>query len=106
MSLQADAAYWHKTNHPDDGIYKMLAKAAEELGELARACIAIDEARPGRGDPGHEAVDTVLVILSLVGRYFPDTDVLAELAKRVDPWCPQCGMHKSHPCYMEVDRHE
>jgi hypothetical protein len=76
---QALCAEWHAARFPDHDRWLILAKATEELGELARAMIAEHEDRPGRGHISQEGAQVVLVLLSLFGRYYPDIDLLSEV---------------------------
>jgi hypothetical protein len=77
--VQDRAAAWVLAKFPESTQADRLAKLLEEAGEFARACIGQYEQRPGRGDVGVEAAQTVLVIASLIGRYFPDIDLFAEV---------------------------
>jgi NTP pyrophosphatase (non-canonical NTP hydrolase) len=79
VSLQSRSTAWRAQHYPDCTPTDVVAKLFEEGGELARAIIGDLEGRPDRGDVGQEAAQVVLVVLSLVGRFYPDIDVLAEV---------------------------
>lgn len=75
--LQDRCASWHAIVHNEDGPYKQLTKLAEEVGELCRAHIGIDEGRPDRGDVGQEAAQVVVVLMTFIGRNYPRIDLMA-----------------------------
>jgi len=85
IPLDRQIAVWHAAKFPNVDRYQVLAKLTEEVGELARAVIAEDEGRPGRGDPRIEAAQVAVVLCALIGRWWPDFDltlgVRAELAR-------------------------
>lgn len=76
---QALCAEWHASRFQDHDRWLILAKLTEEVGELARAVIAEHEGRPGRGDVGQEAAQCVLVLMTLIGRFYPERDLLADV---------------------------
>lgn len=81
--LQRRAAVWHERRYSwaDAGV--LVEKLAEECGEVARAHVGELERRPGRGDVADEAAQVVLVCLSLIGRFYPDRDLLADAEKEL-----------------------
>lgn len=77
MSLQQRAAAWHEQAAPDASVSRVLIKAMEELGEVARAF-------HGRGDIVAESADVVVALAVLVGRWYPDRDLLGEAEAKLD----------------------
>lgn len=96
VSLQERCRGWHVERHPTDGPYKQLTKLAEEVGELARAHIGLDEGRPNRGDVAQEAAQVVLVLLSFIGRNYPEIDLMSSVEaeygrlSELPDGCPDC----------------
>lgn len=62
----ARSSAWRQRNGLSNHPFAVMAKATEELGEVARALIGEQEARPGRGDLVREAAQTIIVLASLV----------------------------------------
>ena len=77
-ALQELCAEWHASRFPDHDRWLVLAKLTEEVGELARSIVGEHEGRPGRGDIGQEAAQCVLVLMTLIGRFYPDLDILSD----------------------------
>lgn len=75
-ALQDRCVEWHCARFPDHDKWLVLAKLTEEVGELARAMIAEHEGRPGRGDPVQEAAQSALCLFTLIGRVYPEADLL------------------------------
>jgi hypothetical protein len=82
--IQDRCARWTMRQHPDGVLTGRLAKLLEEAGELSRACIGKIEGRPNRGDPGDEAAQIVLVVASIIGIYFPDRDLFADVIRELE----------------------
>lgn len=83
--LQDRTAAWHAARYPNHDMWRVLVKAGEELGELDRAIIGQDEGREGRGDILQEAAQTILVIYTLIGRFFTgdlDQAIRDEIVRR------------------------
>lgn len=83
-SLQARATAWRARQPWPDSAELRLGKASEELGELWRAHIGRSERRPDRGDVGQEAAQTVLCLMSFLGKFYPRVDLLAEVRAELD----------------------
>lgn len=82
--LQARCAAWTEDRFPNDSPDRRMAKLLEEAGEFSRAVIGRLEGRAGRGDIGQEAAQVVLVVASTLGRWFPEYDLLTELAREME----------------------
>lgn len=82
--IQAGCVVWHKAVHPNKEVLDLLAKLTEEVGEVARALVGELEGRPGRGDVCDEAAECVLVLATLVGRFYPHRDLLVDAAAELD----------------------
>lgn len=67
--FQERCGRWVAERFPNDTLDRRLAKLLEEAGEFARACVALQEGRPGRGDPAVEGAQIVLVLLSTFRNY-------------------------------------
>ena len=81
--LQARTVAWSQRAHETAKPADFLAKAVEELGETARAVISDQNGRPNRGDAPAEAAQVVVVLLGLIGRYYPGRDLLVEVAAEI-----------------------
>lgn len=78
-------------------------KLAEEAGELASAVNGyVSQGDYGKGDVVAEAVDVAIVLLSLVGRWFPDRDLIAETEARLALFLDPAGGHRS--CVRQAPR--
>lgn len=90
MSLQDAVAVYHVRRFPDARLEHVALKLAEEAGETCSAVNGfVSGGDFGKGDVMGEAADAVFVALALVGRWFPERDLLAEvearLARNLDP---------------------
>lgn len=77
-TLQRRCVAWHEHRFPDADQWKHFTKVVEEIGEVARAMVGDHEDRPGRGDVVDECAQVVLTLVTLVGRWYPDRDLLVE----------------------------
>lgn len=77
-TLQRRCVAWHEHRFPDADQWKHFTKVVEEVGEVARAMVGDNEGRPGRGDVVDECAQVVLTLVTLVGRWYPDRDLLVE----------------------------
>lgn len=68
-SIMERCVAWHTAKFPDKTPAELLNKATEELGELARAFTGEQEHRPNRGDVCQEAGQTILTVVTFLGRY-------------------------------------
>lgn len=93
--LQERIADYHRRRFPTAGPLNVAAKIGEEAGELLSAVNGLIDSSYGKGDTVYEAVDVVLAALALVGRWFPDRDVLAEVEARLDRFMDPNGGHRS-----------
>lgn len=77
--LQQRCAAWRMAKFPTSTPEGVLAKLLEEAGEFARAVIGEVEGRSGRGDVHQEGAQTILVVLSIIGQWYPGRNVLVEV---------------------------
>ncbi|MDQ2729780.1 MAG: hypothetical protein M3Y91_18405, partial [Actinomycetota bacterium] len=77
VTLQQRAAAWHRQVAPRSSAVLVALKGCEEVGEVARAF-------HGRGSVADEAADVVLAMMVLVGRWYPDRDLLAVAEEKLD----------------------
>lgn len=70
--LTDSSARWHAARYPDHTQWLQISKLLEEAGELARAAIGQHEQRPHRGDVVEEAAQTILVVMTIIGRWYPE----------------------------------
>lgn len=87
-TLQDRVAAWHTERFPDAQSYNVMLKATEELGEVAEALNG--HLTGGRdGISASRAADVAVCMMVLLGRWFPDTDLIerveAKLAVLTDP---------------------
>jgi hypothetical protein len=75
-ALQSRCAAWREAKYPDSTKFSVGMKFFEEAGEFARAVVGDVEHRPGRGDVHQEAAQSILVLLSLIGMFYPYRDLL------------------------------
>lgn len=89
MELEALAAMvvsWHRDRFPAAGPEHVALKAASEVGEL---CDEVCTVAMGAGsltssyEVGREAADVVICLLALLGRWYPDVDLLAEVRAKL-----------------------
>jgi hypothetical protein len=76
-TLQHRAAAWHRQAAPTSCAVLVALKGCEEVGEVARAF-------HGRGSVADEAADVVLAMMVLVGRWYPERDLLAMVEEKLD----------------------
>lgn len=82
---------WHRARFPEAAMEHVCLKAMEELGEVAQAVNGVSGRNaPGRrGDVAEECADVVVCLIVLLGRWFPEADLLGEVARKaailVDP---------------------
>lgn len=96
MTLQEAIAAYHVQRFPDARMEHVALKLTEEAGETASAVNGhISGGDYGKGDIVGEAADAVFVALALVGRWFPDRDLLAEVEARLVRNMDPNGGHRS-----------
>lgn len=86
VEAQDRVVAWHSARFPDAIAPLVFAKASEELGEVATAMLAEIGTTSATGKPGDvaaEAADVVIAMLALVGRWWPDRDVLVEVDRKL-----------------------
>lgn len=83
--LQARLVAWHEARFPDAQPEHVVLKTCEEVGEVAKALNGILGANSatGGGDVPAESADTVISLLVLLGRWWPEVDLLAEIEDKV-----------------------
>jgi hypothetical protein len=87
---------YHVQRFPTAGPVNVALKIAEEAGELASAVNGyVSGGDFGKGDVVYEAVDTLLAIRALLGRWFPDVDPDAEVEARIALFQDPNGGHWS-----------
>lgn len=74
---QDNVVAWHTIRFPDSNKWLAMAKLTEEVGELARAMIGEHEGRPNRGNVMEEAMDVLITLYVLIGRFYPQYGDLA-----------------------------
>lgn len=74
----------YRENMMPPSVPAILSKAAEELGEVARAAIGDLEGRPDRGDVLHEVAQTILVLMTLLGIHYPGSDLLSVIQDEME----------------------
>lgn len=90
-ALQAAIVLWHEQRFPRAEMVHVALKTCEEAGEVARAINGVVgmNSATGRGEVGKEAADVLITLFVLLGRWFPEVDLLAEvrtkLAILIDP---------------------
>jgi NTP pyrophosphatase (non-canonical NTP hydrolase) len=77
-SIGARSTAWRLVHGLSAEPFAVMAKATEELGEVARALVGDYEGRPGRGDVTQEAAQTIIVLASLVSIH-AGRDVMEEV---------------------------
>ena len=79
----ADAVVrWHVGRFPRATAEHVGLKAAAEVGELCDAVLG-DVGQGGDGAVAGEAADVVIVVLALLGRWYPEVDLLAEVRAKL-----------------------
>lgn len=85
--LQVRAGTWHARRRPHSSPYRHAVKAMSTMGELAEA---LDYAAANPFVPSRNrrvvgaAVEVVVAMLVLIGRWWPDEDLLGAVAERLD----------------------
>ncbi len=74
-SIGPRAVRWRASKHLGMGAEHLVAKLAEEVGEVARAVIGDLELRPGRGDARQESAQVVILLAALLELHY-DGDLL------------------------------
>ncbi len=86
--LAAAVERWHAGRFPMATAEHIGLKASAEVGELCDAILG-DVGQGGDGAVAGEAADVLIVLLALLGRWYPEVDLLAEarakLAILTDP---------------------
>jgi hypothetical protein len=75
------------------------AKSVSELGEVADALLGDDPDRsdeePANGDVVGECADTMLTLLVLVGRFYPEADLIEAVRRKLDLLSDPTSKHRS-----------
>lgn len=95
--LQEEIAAWHTKRFPDAQSYHVAIKAMEELGEVASEVNG--DLKKNSDDRGgktpEEAADVVICLMVLIGRWYPDRDLLVEVQKKLDVLTDPNSGHRS-----------
>ncbi len=86
QALQQRVAEWHARRFPEATMLHVTIKMAEEAGEVASAVLAADDddgRSTGRGIAWEEAADVAVCLMALLGRWFPDRDLMAEVERKM-----------------------
>ena len=76
MTLQDRVAEWHANRWPDAEPANVIAKLFEEGGEVSRAV------NTGRGSTEEEAGDVGIVMMVLLGRFYPEVNFVQAIEDR------------------------
>lgn len=86
-TLQQQVATWHAARFPTAAACNLALKAVEELGEVAEALnaelVGTDADAARGGTVAEEAADVVIVLLGLLGRFYPTQDLLAHVEAKL-----------------------
>ncbi len=79
--IQDRSCAWNRERFPEAAIEHVALKICEEAGEVARAVLGVAglNSATGRGDVGAEIADVFISSLVLLGRWFPEIDIYAEI---------------------------
>lgn len=98
LSTQEMAAEWYHRRFPDaDNPFVVLAKAVEELGEVATALIydhGTNSATGKQGSVPAECADVAITLMALLAFAYPDSDLFEEIHHKLDTLLTP-GAHKS-----------
>lgn len=87
----ARAVAWHERRFPNAEPWFVGLKLGEECGEVQSAILGdhAGESATGSGDVEEETADVLIAMLVLLGRWYPDADLIdaadAKLATMSDP---------------------
>lgn len=86
--LSRRATAWHERRFPNGTMERVGLKLGSEVGELQDALVAVspgsDEHPERATQVGAEMADVVIVLMVLLGRYFPQIDLDAEIGAKLD----------------------
>lgn len=84
--FQNKAVLWHKERFPNAQMSFVALKTCEEAGEVARAVNGLQGnlCATGGGSVPEEAADVVITLLVLLGRWFPNHDLLHEVQSKLN----------------------
>lgn len=83
--LQQEIADWHEARFPEAQMEHVALKVCEEAGEVAKAINGVvgSNSATGGGDVAGECADVLISMLALLGRWFPDVDLVHEAWQKV-----------------------
>lgn len=84
--LRDQIVAWHTKRFPAAQREHVALKTAEEVGEVASAINADIGANSatGKGDIAQEAADVIITLMVLMGRWYPEKDLMKEVAAKLD----------------------
>jgi len=86
--LRDRAVAWHERRFPNGTMERVGLKLGSEVGELQDTLVAAspgsDEHPERATEVGREAADVAIVLLVLLGRFFPGIDLESEITAKLD----------------------
>lgn len=108
-SLQERVTAWHVARFPAAQREHVALKGAEEMGEVASAINgdAGKNSATGRGgNAAEEAADVVICMLVLLGRWYPERDLLTEVERKLAILTDPNSGHRASLAATQTGRHQ
>jgi len=93
--MAAAVVSWHRARFPQAQLVHVALKLAEESGEVASAVNSLEGGDYGDGDVMAELADVVICAMVIAGRWFPEADILAAVATKLDVLTNPASGHRS-----------